>query len=413
MSTNLTELEKVSSSSRLPRRRGQVRLLVFLLSLVISAATFLGFDWIYSGVLQRASEAALNPNLCRVPDPVRHHALKPNCTSRVGWGRDKYEIFTNSLGFRDERIRSVPLSVPQPRILLLGDSFTEGELAWPDSYAGKIAAHFPQYDLLNGGVAAYSASNYFNVARMVLAAGYEIDEVIVFIDMADVHFEAAFYRDVDSSGAVTGPRRKEYRIVPWLTRLRLYIASHLLITDDVLEFFQRRLVAHGYYDAVSATDEEWAAWTYRKVNETDPFPAGFAPLGVEGGLAKEMVKMDLLWQEVEKHNIPISVVVYPYPGQVIHDSADSRQVRIWREWCAGKCKRFISLFPAFLAVKDECPRTQPGCWYPKLFIFGDRHFSPAGNDLVAAAVIQSLTQEPPAKRVASAALGGPQSSTSQ
>ncbi len=27
----------------------------------------MGFDWIYSGVLQRASEAALNPNLCRVP----------------------------------------------------------------------------------------------------------------------------------------------------------------------------------------------------------------------------------------------------------------------------------------------------------------------------------------------------------
>ena len=276
----------------------------------------------------------------------------------------------------------------------------------------KLRPTFRNMTFLNGGVAAYSASNYFNVARMVLAAGYQIDEVIVFIDMADVHFEAAFYRDVDSSGAVTGPR-KEYRIVPWLTRLRLYIAGHLLITDDILEFSSGDSSLTATTTRSGAFDEEWAAWTYRKVNETDPFPAGYAPLGVEGGLAKEMVKMNLLWQELEKHNIPISVVVYPYPGQVIHDSADSRQVRIWREWCAGKCKRFISLFPAFLAVKDECPRTQPGCWYPKLFIFGDRHFSPAGNDLVAAAVIQSLTQEPPAKRPASAALGGPQSSTSQ
>ena len=69
-----------------------------------------------------------------------------------------------------------------------------------------IAAHFPQYDFLNGGVASYSPSNYLNVARMVLAEGYDIDEVIVFIDISDVHDEAAFYRDIDASGAVTGPQ---------------------------------------------------------------------------------------------------------------------------------------------------------------------------------------------------------------
>ena len=66
--------------------------------------------------------------------------------------------------------------------------------------------------------------------------------------------------------------------------------------------------------------------------------------------------MTLLWQELEKRNIPISIVVYPYPAQILHDTADSRQVRIWREWCQGKCKRFVSLFPAFLAVKDQCLR---------------------------------------------------------
>ena len=89
---------------------------------------------------------------------------------------------------------------------MLGDSFTEGKIAWRDSYVGRIAAHFPQYDFLNGGVSSYSPSNYFNVARMVLAAGYDIDEVIVFIDISDVQDEATFYQDADASGAVTGPR---------------------------------------------------------------------------------------------------------------------------------------------------------------------------------------------------------------
>jgi len=38
---------------------------------------------------------------------------------------------------------------------------------------------------------------------MVLAAGVESDEAIVFIDVNDVQDEAAYYRDIDASGAVT------------------------------------------------------------------------------------------------------------------------------------------------------------------------------------------------------------------
>jgi hypothetical protein len=394
-----------------------MKLLVFLLSLAVSAVGFLGFDWIYSRALRRASESASNPNLCRVTDPVRLHALKPNCVATVVWGRDKYQFLTNSLGFRDERVRQVPLISPRPRILLLGDSFTEGVLTWPQSYAGRIANQFPQYDFLNGGMAAYSASNYLNVARMVLAAGYEIDEVIVFIDMADVHFEAAFYQDRDGSGAVIGPKH-EHRRSPWYGRLRVFIAQHFFATDDMVAFLERQLVLHGfdavnYYDGVNAFDAEWAAWTYRKVNETDVFPSGYAPLGLEGGIAKEMAKMDLLWLELEKRNIAISVVVYPYPGQIVHDTADSRQVRMWRNWCEGKCKRFVSLFPAFLAVKNQCHWSQPGCWYLSHFIFGDFHYNAAGNALVADALIQSLTERPPNKRPTSAALGELRSSSAQ
>ena len=85
--------------------------------------------------------------------------------------------------------------------------------------------------------------------------------------------------------------------------------------------------------------------------------------------------MTLLWEELGKHAIPISVVVYPWPAQIVHDTLDSRQVLIWRDWCQGKCKRFISLFPRCFAVKDQCPRTEPGCWYARYFIPGDVHYT--------------------------------------
>jgi len=335
-------------------------------------------------------------------DPVRDHAFKPNCASINQWGGNQWEFYTNSLGFRDERIKEVPVTDPRPRILLLGDSFTEGILAWEDSYVGRIATHFRQYDFLNGGVSSYSPSNYLNVARMVLAKGVELDEVIVFIGISDVQDEAASYRDIDASGALIGTRGAKWT-TSWCAKWRLRIAEHLILTNYALEFFERHLVRHGYYHLPGGLvgdpfDMEWSAWTYRKVNETDPSPDGYAPLGVEGGIAKEKAKMTLLWQELEKRNIPISVVVCPWPAQMVHDTTDSRQVRLWREWCEGKCKRFISLFPAFSVVKDQCPRSQPGCWYPSLFIYGDIHYNAGGNVLVADAVIKSLAGTPPTKR---------------
>ncbi len=402
MSTSFTELAATEPARSRRSRRGWTKLTVFLVSCVVSLAAFLVFDWGYSAAVKRASEPLLQPNRCRIPDPIRQHGLVKNCASTVRWGEDSHQFFTNSIGLRDEKIRNVPFTDPRPRILFLGDSFLEGEASWNDAIAGRIAGGLPQFDFLDGGVAAYSPSNYFNVTRGLLADGYQLDEVIVFLDTSAVHLEASFYADKDASGAVQGPAR-EYREMSWYGNWRFRIAANLFATFDMVEWLERQLVKLGFYHLraslrVSNTfDEEGAAWSYRQVNETDFYPTGFAPLGVKGGLAKQKAKMDLLWQELERRNIPISVVVYPYPSQLVHDSSDSQQVRIWREWCAGKCKRFISLYPAFFAVKNRCPRFEPGCWYSQLFVFGDVHFATAGNAMVADAVIQSLTADPPAK----------------
>jgi hypothetical protein len=387
-------------ASKYQRRRRLINRALPWVGLVLGLAAFLTLDLVRSAAIRRSAAHQKLIN-CGVHDPVRHHAFKPDCAAIYRWGGDSYEFSTNNLGFRDERVRQVTLADPRPRILMLGDSMTEGKLAWHNSYVGRIADHFPQYDFLNGGVASYSPSNYFNVTRMVLAAGVEIDEVIVFIDISDVQDEATFYRDADASGAVTGPDPERFR-VSWWARTRMRIAGQLMITNSCLRWLERTLVAHGFYHLTTgalgdAFDMERGAWTYRQVNETDSYYDGYAPLGVEGGIAREKAKMDRLWQELAKRNIPLSVVVYPHPAQVVHDTTDSRQVRIWREWCDGKCKRFISLFPAVLSVKQQCPPLEPGCWYLKYFVFGDIHYNSAGNALLASVLIKNLAETPPVK----------------
>jgi len=299
---------------------------------------------------------------------------------------------------RDERTREVPLTDKLPRVLMLGDSFTMGMVSWRDSYVGQIAARFPQYEILNGGVVSYSPSNYWNMARLLLAQRVEFDEVIVFIDISDVADEAHIYEDIDAFGAVTarpGTQRPKWQPS---------FIDHFLLTNSFAGLLKRVLVGLGFYhfaagEVSDPVNGSRGVWTYMSQEEIDQAEiSSYTPLGVERGIAREKAKITLLWEELKRGNIPISVVVYPWPAQVIHDTAESRQVRIWREWCEGKCKRFISLFPTFLAMKEQCPRSQPGCWYLRYFTFGDIHYNANGNALVANAVINSLEELPPVKR---------------
>jgi len=404
VSTVRTDVGEVRPLATSQSPRGAIKLSFFLVSVALSLTAFLTFDYFYSMAVQGSVVSGGAQGYCFAPiDPVRYYALLPNCSCIRLWGKSSYPMFTNNLGFRDTEVRDVPIADTKPRVLILGDSHPEGMTTWDDTFVGRIAANFPQYDFLNGSMGAYSPSNYLNTARIVFDKGLAIDEVIVFIDISDAQDEAALYRDKDASGAVTAPKGKAI-VQGRYGKVRDYVNKHLLITDDIVEFVERSLVGLGFYHLDRGEgnefDQERGAWTYRRVSDRLPFEAGYAPLGLEAGIAKEEAKMTLLWQELAARNVPISVVVYPWPAQIAHDTTESRQVRIWREWCQGKCKRFISLFPAFFAVKDRCPKYEAGCWYLNDFIFGDIHYNSAGNAIVAEVVSKSLSELPVAKRVA-------------
>lgn len=385
-----------------PKRRLRIKLALFVLSFAASMAAFVAFDYCYTKA-SLGSSTAHNPNgLCFSRDPARAFAFMPNCSCTRQWLGSSYEFKTNSLGFRDEVNRQVPATDSRPRILVLGDSAPEGMTDWHDSFIGRVATNFPQYEFLNGSVEGYSPSNYLNTARRVIHEGIDFDEAIVFIDISDAQDEAAFFHDKDSSGAIGLPGSKS-SLNSTYSKMRLWISNNLLLTNDLFQFFEKELIALGYYHldlghGGNEFDLERSAWTYRKVSDSEPYETGYAPLGLEAGIAKEKMKMDVLYRELKERNIPISVVVYPWPAQLAHDKVNSREVRIWQDWCAGRCKRFVDLFPAFFAIKNQCRSTEPGCWYLNSFVFGDTHYNSAGNELVAGVLTTSLQQAPPAKR---------------
>ena len=363
---------------------------------------FTAIDYLYTKATLGSAVSGGTHGLCFSRDAVRGFAFRADCTCVRPWLGASYEFATNSLGFRDESVRVVSLTTARPRILVLGDSASEGMTEWHDSFIGRLADHFPQYEFLNGSVEGYSPSNYLNTERIVTRDGVDFDEVMVFADISDVQDEAAFFHDKTPDGTVATANGKKSKSSTY-SDLRLWINNNLLLTNDVFQFFEKGAVRLGWYHldlghGGNEFDLERSAWTYRQVSETEPYETGYAPLGVEGGIAKQKAKMEALYRALQARNIPMTVVVYPWPAQLAHDSADSREVRIWKEWCDGRCKRFVTVFPAFFAVKEACPKTQPGCWYLSHFIFGDTHYNSAGDALVAGVISQSLAEVPVEKR---------------
>ncbi len=62
----------------------------------------------------------------RVPSETYNHGFAKMADSVAVWGPFRYRMRTNSLGFKDEANRIVPLESDHRRVVLTGDSFTEG-----------------------------------------------------------------------------------------------------------------------------------------------------------------------------------------------------------------------------------------------------------------------------------------------
>jgi len=100
-----------------------------------------------------------------------------------------YNIFTNDLGFRDDRIKK--LDRKKLFSILIGDSFVEGVgLEYTDTIVGMLNKELKNddFEYLNAGVASYSSYIYFKKIEDIIKKNddLKIKEVIVFLDKSDV-----------------------------------------------------------------------------------------------------------------------------------------------------------------------------------------------------------------------------------
>jgi len=342
---------------------------------VYGLALLLVFDFVYSS-LTRGEE---KERPARVANPVYDHGLAVNFDGYDFWGEVRYRLTTNSLGFKDGSVRDVPLKSASRRVLVIGDSFAEGiGVTFEDSFAGLLyragQERSEKIEFLNAGVASYSPSIYYKKIKYLLDSGLQFDEVVLFSDTSDVTDEAISYFCIDDDPkyrshctpaegsvqpAVSAPKKTDFLLDHFvvINRLRIYIKK------SVQSFLGNRRKSLN-------TDHVRIGWTLPGVDADKDCQ----PLGVDGGIARSLQNMRALSDLLAARNIPLTIAVYPWAQQIAQGDRDSRQVSIWREFCEGRCKSFINLFPAFFAAADTDKD-----WYEHLFILGDDHYSAAGN----------------------------------
>jgi hypothetical protein len=303
----------------------------------------------------------------RTQSSIYHHDMRPNVTTKGSWGQE-YLVTTNSLAFKDRTQREVSLSSTKHRILFMGDSFAEGiGLSYDETAVGQIDTHYAKegIETLNAAVATYSPAIYYRkIKHLIEDVGLKFNEVVVFIDISDVENEVKwYYLDEDENVISRHDKMIKYKIF-----FRKY--SILYGIPRFFKLRRKNLEVVEYKGLNKTIDTRGGQWTV-----SDQAYEEFGKLGVEYNIKH----MDMLHAMLKERNIPLTVVVYPWPTQIFHKDLNSRHATTWKTWTDRKQVQFINLFPDFV-TDDDKTNTETILRY---FFMHDYHWNALGSKKIA------------------------------
>jgi hypothetical protein len=342
------------------------------------------------------------PHRYMTSDPVLHHRARAGVADAVLG----IPFSTNSLGLRDREYAS-----PKPpatfRILMLGDSFTEGGgLPLEDTVAKRVeralsARGCGAYEVVNAGTASYSPIlEYLQLGQ--LAPVLQPDLVVLNFDMTDVHDDVIRTATavLDSRGlpvAVPGDAIRETAILlppapRWLGAVGRAL-NHLAL----YQAFRKSAAGQWLLGPVKLTPEALVA--YGLLGDLAHDPMAITRDGDFPGLARG-------WALTERYlvgirdlargqRVPFILVVYPHAHQVgPEESPEGRRqfgagpglyasARPFEQLEAlGRREGFpvVNLLPLFRARRADGP----------LFRATDIHHTPAGAAVFADGIVTGL-----------------------
>ncbi len=334
-------------------------------------------------------QATYPPMDHRIRSEKFHHKLVKNRLIHERWGPINYSFATNSLGFKDAKIRDVPIKTDRKRVLFMGDSFTEGSgFSYPETFVGRVAAAFEKEKkaVLNGANASYAPEIYYRKIRHLIdEVGLQLDHVILFIDVSDILDEITQYR-LDKNQNLIILDKEQLRLVDcvghWL-RDNSLTARFFTVARDNLSVLKKHIkkryqaaniLKKSFWDITSAEMTVYSVvphfaseWTYNDSAWKGPG---------EAGRKKAAYNMRRLSDFLKSRSVGLTIAVYPWPDQIIKDPKAPRHRGFWQAWASANRIPFIDFFPLF--TKGE-----PYATLGSYFLPNDVHWNKAGHAMVA------------------------------
>jgi lysophospholipase L1-like esterase len=326
-----------------------------------------------------------NINLLYAPHPVWDHWPRPNLRLSVTLLEpkrypDPLTFRFNSYGCRDGREPQVPKPPGLRRILVMGDSFTEG-LYETDTAAAELQRRLDRipgeyrYEVMNCGCVSYSPLLHFlRLKHELLRLAPDI--VVVNIDLTDVYDDYMRYRplyDFSPDGepvSMRNPARWGNRFTSWA--VAEFDTARVLYAYRArfLRAVYRPLVRLGFNQAfLGIAPNEDALFSY---HSTMPVDSEEWRRGVSFCLANVF----RLVQLARKNGVRPIITIYPHKEQLRPD----RNGRLWHREFEYRLERLcrdsgVEYYSAFDGIRQAFESGQP------VFFEDDMHFTPEGQRL--------------------------------
>ena len=315
-----------------------------------------------------------------------NHDLKKNFEGTDAYNQFIFETCTNNFGFRvscankknNQKIFD---------IAIIGDSWTESlGLNYENSWLNFLEIELPDKKIINLGVRSFSPSlSYIKLKKLILEEKFEFKEVFVHIDVGDIENEALDYILLNDTRVINKQTNEKKRIElsEFKTenikkknisfRFKRFLRSSFPVIYQ--SFFELRYYnlpkpRYRYYNKYQT-----ASWTF---NKSEIFW-----YDVDLGIKNSLYAMNKIYDLLSSNNIKLSIILVPWPNQLLWDSVESEHVKIFTDFCQNKCNNIINFYPAFFNNKNKLDIKEAKKNIKELYLLGDMHTSIKGNKLIA------------------------------
>jgi lysophospholipase L1-like esterase len=365
---------------------------------------------LYTAIKNNDPNILTSPPTLGVKHEVYHHDLVKNGfieTEYPQYHNERVKLYTNSLGFKDNASRTIPLLPSnkfKKRIVFIGDSFTEGViLEYENTFVGMIDKELnnKSIEVLNAGVGSYSPIIYWRKTKYLIEeVGLKFNDLIVFIDISDFIDEKYSYR-LSKRGHVidqehTFLEKKSPYSSGGIGRIKKFINSQTTLlyntTNTLHDLINRDTTTNFLWD-VSEKRSEMGVWynTFTHLGRRRAWV--FERNNPDHELIKQkMIKhMDKLLRLTRDNNIKLTIAIYPWPFQVWHEDLNSVHVKLWEEWSRRNNVHFINYFPDF--ISEGLTNKEKLETVKKYYLPADIHFNRQGNKLIAKRFLEEYFAE--------------------